>query len=77
MKIGVLQAGLVPDELAPEHGEYDRVFAELVRRADPSVEIEGWRVVEGEFPPRQTLLTAGLCPVQSMVSMRITNGSPR
>lgn len=51
MKIGVLQAGLVPDELAPEHGEYDRVFAELVRRADPSVEIEGWRVVEGEFPP--------------------------
>lgn len=51
MKIGVLQAGLVPEELSPEFGEYDRVFVELVKRADPSVGIEGWRVVEGEFPP--------------------------
>lgn len=50
MKIGVLQAGLVAEDLVADHGEYDAVFGRLVRRADPDVEIEGWRVVEGAFP---------------------------
>lgn len=51
MKVGILQAGLVPEELAATFGEYDRIFATHLHRADPSLEIEGWRVVEGAFPP--------------------------
>ncbi|MEX2518355.1 MAG: type 1 glutamine amidotransferase [Paracoccaceae bacterium] len=51
MKIGILQAGLVPEELASTWGEYDRIFATHLHRADPEIEIEGWRVVEGGFPP--------------------------
>lgn len=50
MKIGVLQAGLVPEGLAERYGEYDVVFTTLLRRADPAIEVRGWRVVEGEFP---------------------------
>ncbi|MFV0474362.1 MAG: type 1 glutamine amidotransferase [Pikeienuella sp.] len=51
MKIGVLQTGLVAEELVGAYGEYDQVFADLIRLADPAAEIEGWRVVEGVFPP--------------------------
>lgn len=50
MKIGILQAGLVPEEISGEFGEYDRIFAEFMRRADPALEFQGWRTVEGEFP---------------------------
>lgn len=52
MKIGVLQTGLVADELVNRFGEYDRVFGVLMRRVDPEIEIQGWRVVEGEMPAR-------------------------
>ncbi|QIE55837.1 type 1 glutamine amidotransferase [Pikeienuella piscinae] len=51
MKIGVLQTGLLPEDLTATYGEYDRVFGALMRRADPAIEIEGWRVVDGGFPP--------------------------
>lgn len=54
MKIGILQAGLVPDGFAETHGEYDVAFERLLRRADPEIEVEGWRVVDGEIPPDPT-----------------------
>ncbi len=50
MKIGVLQAGLLPEEMAPRWGEYDSVFTRFLTQADPNLEFQGWRVVEGEFP---------------------------
>lgn len=52
MRIGVLLAGLVAEELVPRWGEYDRFFKALLARAEGEpVEVEAWRVVEGEFPP--------------------------
>ena len=50
MKIGVLQAGLVPEGFAPRHGEYDAVFRNFLHLADPEIEVEGWVVVDGEIP---------------------------
>lgn len=50
MKIGVLQAGPVADELVEAHGEYDRVFRTFLRRADPSMDTIGWAVFDGDFP---------------------------
>ncbi|MEM7524937.1 MAG: type 1 glutamine amidotransferase [Pseudomonadota bacterium] len=51
MKVGVLQTGLVPDGFSDAHGEYDVAFRRLLHRIDPSIEVEGWRVVEREMPP--------------------------
>ncbi len=48
MKIGILQAGLCPDELLEEHGEYDEMFARFLDGF--GFEFEGFRVVKGEFP---------------------------
>jgi GMP synthase-like glutamine amidotransferase len=48
MKIGILQAGLCPDELLEEHGEYDVMFARFLDGY--GFEFEGFRVVEGLFP---------------------------
>lgn len=50
MRIGVLQAGLVPEELTPRWGEYDAIFRRLLARSGRDFEVKGWRVVEGEFP---------------------------
>jgi len=49
MKIGILQAGLCPDEMLEEHGEYDAMFEQLL--GGHGFEFEGYRVVEGSFPP--------------------------
>ena len=49
MKIGILQAGLCPEELVEEYGEYDAVFARFLDGF--GFEFEGFRVVEGIFPP--------------------------
>lgn len=48
MKVGILQAGLCPDELLEEHGEYDKMFAHFLDGF--GFEFEGYRVVKGEFP---------------------------
>ncbi len=48
MKIGILQAGLCPDELLEQHGEYDVMFARFLDGF--GFEFEGFRVVKGDFP---------------------------
>ncbi len=50
MRIGVLQAGLLPEEMAPRWGEYDAIFRRLLERSGRDYDVKGWRVVEGEFP---------------------------
>ncbi len=50
MRIGVLIAGLTADELAQDWGQYDRFFATLLAQSGEPFTVEGWRVVEGEFP---------------------------
>ena len=50
MKIGILQCGLVHEALAPEFGEYDRVFADWLKAHDPSLTFRGWVVEHGELP---------------------------
>lgn len=50
MKIGILQCGLVHEALAPEFGQYDRVFAEWLGDHDPSLSFKGWVVEHGELP---------------------------
>ena len=52
MRIGVLQAGLVAEDLAADWGEYDRFFERLLGLTGADFEVRGWRVVDGEFPPR-------------------------
>jgi len=49
VKIGILQAGLCPEELLEEYGEYDAVFARFLDGF--GFEFEGFRVVENIFPP--------------------------
>jgi len=49
VKIGILQAGLCPEELVEEYGEYDAFFARFLDGF--GFEFEGFRVVEGMFPP--------------------------
>lgn len=48
MKIGILQTGLVPTELAPQTGEYPAFFERLL--AGYGFEFESWSVVNNEFP---------------------------
>ncbi|WP_295314591.1 type 1 glutamine amidotransferase [Roseobacter sp.] len=48
MKIGVLVTGHPPDNMR-ENGAYDQYFARLLEGHD--FEIEGWAVVDGQFPP--------------------------
>ncbi len=50
MKIGVLRAGPVADELVSEFGEYDRVFADYLGPLDPDFTFQGWVVYEGDLP---------------------------
>ncbi|MHA7877000.1 type 1 glutamine amidotransferase [Roseivivax sp.] len=48
MKIGILQTGLVPSELAPEHGQYKDMFEALL--APKGHSFQTWSVVENDFP---------------------------
>jgi len=50
MKIGVLRAGPVADELVNDFGEYDRVFADYLGPLDPDFTFQGWTVYEGDLP---------------------------
>ncbi|MFZ5963374.1 type 1 glutamine amidotransferase [Thalassococcus sp. BH17M4-6] len=49
MKIGILQTGLAPAELAARTGEYPEMFADLLK--GHGFEFEAWAVVNGDFPP--------------------------
>ncbi|MEZ5792668.1 MAG: type 1 glutamine amidotransferase [Nitratireductor sp.] len=48
MKIGILQTGLVPEELAGKHGQYDSIFARML--AGHGFEFENFAVVNNVFP---------------------------
>lgn len=48
MRIGILIAGHVPDELVGEFGDYDRLFAELLD--DEHLEISAYAAVDGVLP---------------------------
>lgn len=50
MKIGVLRAGPVADELVSDYGEYDRVFADYLGPRAPDLSFQGWCVYEGALP---------------------------
>lgn len=49
MEIGLLQTGHSPDAMKAELGDYDDLFKKLLAGQD--LELEVWRVVDGEFPP--------------------------
>lgn len=48
MKIGILQCGHAADEVRGEHGDFDRLFANLL--AGQGFTFETWNVVDMEFP---------------------------
>ena len=48
MKIGILQTGLVPENLVEEHGEYPDMFAHFL--SGHGFEFEAFCVVENQFP---------------------------
>ena len=48
MKIGILQTGHVPDEMQPEYGDYDRLFAQLL--GGNGFDFTTFNVVDGQFP---------------------------
>ena len=48
MKIGILQTGRAPDELIPEHGDYDEMFVRLL--GGPGRTFTTYRVLDDEFP---------------------------
>lgn len=51
MKIGILETGKVNPDLVPEHGPYVPMFRDFLHRADPSIAVEGWDVVDaGRLP---------------------------
>ena len=51
MKIGILETGLLRDELAPHFPSYPVMFERLLRRADPGLEFATASLVRGEPPP--------------------------
>ncbi len=48
MKIGILQTGLAPAELAAQSGEYPEMFADLLK--GHGFDFASWAVVNGDFP---------------------------
>lgn len=50
MKIGILETGLVPEELRDTFTSYPKMFEKLLGDVDPSLEFETWTVVENDFP---------------------------
>jgi len=51
MKIGILETGKVNPDLVPAHGAYVPMFRNFLHRADPTIEVAGWDIVdEGRIP---------------------------
>lgn len=48
MRIGILVAGHVPDEMIGKYGDYDRIFSTFL--ADPKLTFVTYPVVDGVFP---------------------------
>jgi GMP synthase-like glutamine amidotransferase len=50
MKIGILQAGILNDNLKSRFDTYPIMFRKLLERANPDFEYASWAVVSGESP---------------------------
>ncbi len=50
MKLGILAAGITPDELIGEHGSYADMIIQLLDKTDSGFSFEVFDVREGEFP---------------------------
>lgn len=48
MKIGILQCGVLPDELADKHGQYPKLYQDMLK--DQGFSFDNFLVVENEFP---------------------------
>ncbi len=58
MKIGLLEAGQIPDELVPVHGDYPTMFHRLLTQALPNAELHRVAVLDGEIPERPDMCAA-------------------
>ncbi|MEM9146998.1 MAG: gamma-glutamyl-gamma-aminobutyrate hydrolase family protein [Pseudomonadota bacterium] len=50
MRIGILEAGKVDETLVARHGDYPTMFADLLRRADPTLAFGAFDVQAGVLP---------------------------
>ena len=48
MKIGILQAGHVPEDLVEQNGDYDQIFSKML--GGKGFDIKAWPVVDNVFP---------------------------
>jgi GMP synthase-like glutamine amidotransferase len=48
IRLGVLQAGRVPDEMADQHADYDQLFVDLL--GANAFDYRHWAVLDGKFP---------------------------
>ena len=52
MKIGILETGLVREELADRYDPYPVMFKQLLELADAEFEVVAYSVLRGEMPHR-------------------------
>ena len=50
MKIGILETGLVPDDLRDTFKSYPSMFETMLGAIDPTLTFQTWTVVLGDFP---------------------------
>lgn len=50
MRLGILETGKVNEALIERHEPYPDMFTRLYRQIDPSIEVESYAVIDGEFP---------------------------
>lgn len=54
MKIGVLETGEIPENLLDKHGDYPSMFAQMLQRENPEIEVFAVKVCNGEMPAAPT-----------------------
>lgn len=50
MKLGVLLCDDVRPELQPKHGNYPAMFSNLFAQVDPTISLQFYRVIDGQYP---------------------------
>ncbi|HUS56182.1 MAG TPA: type 1 glutamine amidotransferase [Thermohalobaculum sp.] len=60
MLIGILEAGRVPEDLSPRHGDYPPMFETWLRQADPGFTFRAYAALDGEIPASPTECDAWL-----------------
>jgi GMP synthase-like glutamine amidotransferase len=60
MLIGILEAGRVPEDLTPRHGDYPPMFETWLRQADPGFTFRAYAALDGEIPASPTECDAWL-----------------